>query len=84
MTPTAQVMAKPERLLAEGRVHIRFATDQLTSAVVLGDHGLYEIEWSRDGGWQCSCPCQRQCSHIRAIAAVTTRAPRVSEATLSG
>ncbi len=65
---------KARRLLAEGRVRIKWASDQLTVAAVRGDSSIYDVRWTRLQGWSCSCACfGRGCSHIAAVRAVTTR-----------
>jgi hypothetical protein len=66
--------AKAHRLLATDSVQIKFATDHIISAAVRGDSGIYDIRWSRDQGWDCTCPAFGQkCSHIEATRSVTMR-----------
>jgi hypothetical protein len=68
------VEAKAHRLLATDSVQIKFATDHIVSAAVRGDSGIYDIRWSRDQGWDCTCPAFGQkCSHIEAARSVTMR-----------
>jgi hypothetical protein len=68
------VTAKAHRLLATDSVQIKFATDHIVSAAVRGDSGIYDIRWSRDQGWDCTCPAfGRKCSHIEATRSVTMR-----------
>ena len=68
------VEAKARRLLADGRCQVRWATDEIVVAAVLGATALYEVRWSRLAGWSCSCPEFRgRCSHIEAVRVVTMR-----------
>jgi uncharacterized Zn finger protein len=71
---TTATEEKPGRLLTTGAVQITFATDQIVSARVRGDSGpIYDVRWSRMAGWDCTCPAYRSCTHIEAVAQVTTR-----------
>jgi hypothetical protein len=66
--------AKATRLLAERRVQVKFCTDGIVAASVLGDHGIYDIRWNRLTGWSCSCPSwHRRCTHVEAVAGVTMK-----------
>jgi hypothetical protein len=68
------VSTKARRLLASDSVQIKFATDHIVSAAVRGDSGIYDIRWSRDQGWDCTCAAFGQkCSHIEATRSVTMR-----------
>jgi uncharacterized Zn finger protein len=59
--------AKARRLCAEGRVTVRTVTDLAIVAKVRGDSAaVYHVTWS-PGGWSCSCPSLRRCSHIGAV-----------------
>ena len=61
------------RLLAEKHVQVKFATDGLISAAVRGDHGIYDVQWTRLQGWACTCQAFGECSHRRAVTNVTMR-----------
>jgi uncharacterized Zn finger protein len=71
---TTATEEKPARLLSTGAVQITFATDQIIAARVRGDSGpIYDVRWSRMAGWDCTCAAYRSCTHIAAVAQVTTR-----------
>jgi hypothetical protein len=76
MTPTIE--AKVARLLADGRVFIRWSTPEIVSAVVRGDSGIHEVRLDR-GRWTCPCPARTTCSHMTAVMRVTV--PTNEEAT---
>jgi uncharacterized Zn finger protein len=62
---------KARRLLAEGRLTVRFVGDDRIWASVRGDSAeRYAVEW-QPSGWWCSCPAASRCSHIRAVQLVT-------------
>ncbi len=70
MTETA--LDKASRLLANKSVQVKFATEHVVSAAVRGDSGVWDCRWTRDQGWECTCPAYgRGCSHVLAVAAVT-------------
>ena len=68
MTPTIE--AKANRLLADGRVFIRWSTPEIVSAVVRGNGGIYDVRLDR-GRWSCPCPARTTCSHLKAVWRVT-------------
>ena len=69
-----QIEAKANRLLAGGRVFIRWSTPEIVSAVVRGDTGVHDVDL-HSGRWSCSCPARRQtCSHLTAVMKVTVPA----------
>lgn len=71
---TETLTNKATRLLTKGRVQVIWATDQAISARARGDSGgIWDIHWSRLLGWSCTCPAYGECSHVRAVANVTTR-----------
>jgi hypothetical protein len=73
MTPETAT-EKGRRLLGDGRCWVKFATDQIVMATVLGATALYEVRWARLTGWSCSCPDPvGGCSHIEAVRSVTAR-----------
>jgi hypothetical protein len=75
---TETVTDKVARLLATESVQIRWATDQIISAAVRGDGGpIYDIRWTRNLGWSCTCQCMGRCSHEEAVASVTMRSVAV-------
>ena len=67
------VEEKADRLRAEARVQVKFCTEGVVSAAVRGDHGVYDVQWSRLQGWTCSCPAFKRCSHVEAVCSVTMR-----------
>ena len=64
------IEAKAGRLLADGRVFIRWSTPELVAAVVRGDTGIYDVRLER-GRWSCPCPARQTCSHLEAVMRVT-------------
>ena len=70
---TDNLKMKATMLLVEGRVQVVWATDQIIQAKVRGDHGLYEVRWSRAMGWSCDCPAFSDCSHRESVSRVTMR-----------
>jgi uncharacterized Zn finger protein len=71
------VLEKANRIRSGAALQIKWATDQLVQARVRGDHGVYDVRWTRLQGWGCSCPAYGRCSHAEAVASVTMR--RISE-----
>jgi len=76
MTPTIE--AKANRLLADGRVFVRWSTPEVVAAVVRGDGGVYDVRLDR-GHWTCPCEARVTCSHMTAVMRVTV--PTEQEAT---
>lgn len=76
MAPTLE--AKAGRLLGDGAVQVVVALEDRIAARVRSDHhGIVDVAWSRLDGWHCTCPAWgRCCSHVEAVARVTTRSPR--------
>jgi uncharacterized Zn finger protein len=71
---TTAAKEKPGRLLTTGAVQIMFCTEGVVTARVRGDSGpIYDVRWSRMAGWDCTCAAYRSCTHIEAVAQVTTR-----------
>jgi hypothetical protein len=59
----ADIMEKAKRLKDSGQVQIGNNSRNIVTATVVGDHGTYQCEFSRDDplswaitGWQCECP----------------------------
>jgi len=67
------IAAKAALLRQEARLQILFATDQVISARVRGDSGIYDVRWDRLEGWHCTCAAWGRCSHVEAVASVTMR-----------
>lgn len=71
---------KARRLLAEGRIRIRAASEseRFVAAEVRGDSSaIYSAGYEADaGGWWCSCPAKGVCSHILALQLITVLEPR--------
>jgi uncharacterized Zn finger protein len=72
---TTTIEAKVARLLADGRVFIRWSTPEHVSAVVRGDAGIYDVRLDR-GRWTCPCQARATCSHMRAVWLVTVPTER--------
>ena len=66
--------AKARRFLIDGRVAVRFVQESRVEADVAGETGTWHVSFSR-GAWRCDCPSRRRCSHLLAVASVTTRPP---------
>jgi hypothetical protein len=70
MTPVTE--HKAARILAGGRLKITSLGADGITAICLGDTADSAYEVGQDpGGWRCSCPARRECSHIRALKLVT-------------
>jgi len=67
---TTTIEAKVARLLADGRVFIRWSAPEHISAVVRGDSGIWDVRLD-NGRWSCPCPARVTCSHMQAVMAVT-------------
>jgi hypothetical protein len=67
---TTTIEAKANRLLADGKVYIRWSTPEIVSAVVQGDSGIHHVRLDR-GRWSCPCEARVTCSHLRAVMLVT-------------
>src|SRR3954469_8300905 len=57
------VMTKAKRLIMDGQVTILYNRPEFVQAHVIGDHGEYNVEFSREDPssqvltqWQCECP----------------------------
>lgn len=68
MTPDLE--AKVNRLLADGKVFVRWSTPEMVAAVVRGDSGIWDVRLD-NGRWSCPCPARVTCSHMRAVMLVT-------------
>ena len=68
------VEAKVDRLLTTRAVQVKFASDGVVSAAVRGDTSIWDIRWSRNQGWACTCPhFGAECSHVQAVRSITMR-----------
>jgi uncharacterized Zn finger protein len=72
--PREALTDKAARLLADRRLHVTRVHGDDVEAVVIGDHGRYDLR-HHAGYWTCSCPARRDCAHVIALRAVTTPAP---------
>lgn len=63
--------SKAQRYLLEHRVTVVRATETVVRAFVRGDE-TYRVVATR-GGWACSCPSVRTCSHVLALQHVAVR-----------
>lgn len=71
------ISEKADRLLTTSAVQVVAAGETSVTARVRSDHhGLVAVTWSCLDGWHCTCPAFGRCSHVEAVAAVTTRSPR--------
>lgn len=64
--------AKGRRYLIEGRLTIRYVGPEGVRAHCKGGGEFYRLGYEH-GGWWCSCPAVRQCSHLVALQLVTVR-----------
>jgi hypothetical protein len=70
VSPREDRKSKAERLLIATAVTIRCTEDGI-EALVVGDHDQYRLQLG-PSGWVCPCPARlRDCSHVRAVEAVT-------------
>ncbi len=77
--PRETIDAKARRYLSEGRVLIRHVDRNTVYALVRGSDTYYRIRGD-SFGWDCDCPAQRTCSHLKAVWLVTLRPQRRQEA----
>lgn len=69
------VDGKARRLLARGCVFVVSCNHEHVAAHVLGDSGIYDVEYGPEG-WHCTCANRgRNCSHVYAVRLVTTTTP---------
>jgi uncharacterized Zn finger protein len=66
------MLAKAQAILAEGRLTITSVGGHDATALVEGSHGDIYRAGHDAGGWWCTCPSTRQCSHVTALLLVTT------------
>lgn len=59
------------RLLTEGRVVVRRASDVHVAAEVRGDTGVVRLVTGDPTGYTCNCPAVRTCAHVVAVSLVT-------------
>jgi uncharacterized Zn finger protein len=69
--PSPAVVEKAGRYVAEGRVALDYADDEMCMALVRGSSDLaYTVQHIPSAGWRCSCPANRfqarTCAHILA------------------
>jgi hypothetical protein len=64
---------KAQRYLAERRLTVDVVSPNLVSATCRSDGVAYDVGWTPDFGWSCSCAAMRRCAHIIALQAVTVR-----------
>jgi hypothetical protein len=67
---------KAIRLLTERRLCLLRHDQDVTVAVVLGDHGIHTVERT-PRGWGCSCAAWGDCSHVLAVRSVTVAGPPI-------
>jgi hypothetical protein len=71
---TENLETKVDRLLTNNSVQVKFCSEGVISAAVRGDSGIWDIRWSRDQGWECTCPhFGAECSHVQAVRSITMR-----------
>jgi hypothetical protein len=68
---SAFTTGKALRLLLMGGVVVR-CSERGIEAIVQGDTREWQLYRER-GGWRCTCPSRRRCSHIEAVERVTGR-----------
>lgn len=65
--------SKSRRLLGEGRLIVERVDKDLVRATCRGSGAVYDVGWTLELGWSCSCPAIGRCSHLLALQAVTVR-----------
>jgi SWIM zinc finger len=71
MRESADVKAK--RYLAEARLTVEQVDVNLVRATARGSGAVYDVGWTPEYGWSCSCPARGRCSHLLALMLVTVR-----------
>ncbi|HEX6520945.1 MAG TPA: hypothetical protein VF070_13180 [Streptosporangiaceae bacterium] len=74
MTPAAE--QKAAAILTEGRLTITYLSGDWITAKCTGSSGTGYDTGHDPGGWNCTCPAHRECSHIIALKRVTLASPR--------
>lgn len=74
---TETVEQKAARIVAEGRLTVRYRVGADVYALCDGDHGSYHLGRTKTSpGGYCECPTRsRRCSHLIALALVTDPKP---------
>jgi uncharacterized Zn finger protein len=65
--------AKGQRYLTEGRLTVDHVDATRVLATCRGDGARYDVGWTEEFGWSCSCPALGRCAHLRALMLVTVR-----------
>jgi hypothetical protein len=65
--------SKACRYLAEGRLTVERVDQTIVRASCRGSGAVYQVSWSPDSSWACSCPAKTRCAHLLALQAVVVR-----------
>jgi hypothetical protein len=65
--------AKAVRYLGEGRLIVTAIDARQVRATCRGSGAVYDVGWTAETGWTCTCPAFKRCSHVYALQAVTAR-----------
>jgi uncharacterized Zn finger protein len=68
--PRENAAAKGRRYLTEGRVVVLRVSQGDVFARVRGDGAIWQVGWSRNWGWSCTCPARGRCAHLLAVGLV--------------
>lgn len=73
---TATIADKAAAILTGGRLTITLLAADRIWATCTGSSGtVYDVAHD-PGGWSCTCPARRGCSHVAALKLVTLATPR--------
>jgi hypothetical protein len=67
------IATKAERYVGESRLTITRVDPTIVVADVRGHGSIYQVCWTPDSNWTCSCPARRRCAHVHAVQLVTVR-----------
>jgi uncharacterized Zn finger protein len=65
--PRENAATKARRLLAEGRLDVRYRQGRDVRATVRGDSAEVYSVGHEPGRWWCTCPALGACSHLKAL-----------------
>jgi hypothetical protein len=69
---------KGRRYLVEARLTVTAITDGLVRATCRGSGAVYELGWTRGGGWRCGCPAKGLCALLALRSVVVVRPERAA------
>ena len=65
--------AKARRYLGERRLTVENVDENFVRATCRGSGAVYDVGWTPEYGWSCSCEARGRCCHLLALQAVTVR-----------